>query len=91
MYEYEIDDETQKDVESLMTNWEELLEQADRKDFEVNDFKKNFAEVTKQEVETFKNKIKDEYETYMNKGPGTAQVTLEEGAELLGASKEKIR
>ena len=39
----------------------------------------------------FKNKIKDEYDTYMAKGPGTAQVTLEEGAELLASSKEKIR
>jgi len=37
-----------------MTNWEELLDFADKKDFEVNDFKKNFAEVTKGEVESFK-------------------------------------
>jgi len=74
-----------------MTNWSELLEFADRKDFDVNDFKKNFAEVTKQEVETFKSKIKDEYDQYMSKGPGTPSVTLEEGAELLAASKDKVR
>jgi dynein heavy chain len=67
------------------------LEFADRKDFDVNDFKKNFAEVTKQEVETFKGKIKDEYDQYMSKGPGTPSVSLEEGAELLTASKDKIR
>jgi len=74
-----------------MTNWQELLEFADRKDFDVNDFKKNFAEVTKQEVETFKGKIKDEHDQYMSKGPGTPSVSLEEGAELLTASKDKIR
>ena len=74
-----------------MTNWQELLEFADKKDFDVNDFKKNFAEVTKQEVETFKGKIKDEYDQYMSKGPGTPSVSLEEGAELLAASKDKIR
>lgn len=67
------------------------MEFADRKDFDVNDFKKNFAEVTKQEVETFKGKIKDEYDQYMSKGPGTPSVSLEEGAELLTASKDKIR
>jgi dynein heavy chain len=78
-------------VENAMTNWQELLEFADRKDFDVNDFKKNFAEVTKQEVETFKGKIKDEYDQYMSKGPGTPSVSLEEGAELLTASKDKIR
>jgi len=37
-----------------MINWEELLEFADKKDFEVNDFKKNFAAVTQQEVASFK-------------------------------------
>jgi hypothetical protein len=29
-----------------MANWEELIDFADKKDFEVNDFKKNFAVVT---------------------------------------------
>jgi len=66
-----------------MTNWSELLDFADRKDFDVNDFKKNFAEVTKQEVETFKGKIKDEYDLYMSKGPGVSSVSLDDGLELL--------
>jgi len=44
-----------------------------------------------QEVENFRSKIKDEYETYISKGPGTASVSLEEGAELLAQSKEKIK
>ena len=74
-----------------MENWHELIDFADRKDFEVNDFKKSFAEVTKQEVETFKQKINEEFENYMSKGPGTSAITLDEGVELLNSSKEKIR
>lgn len=57
MYDFEIDEESQKDVENLMINWEFLLEFADRKDYDVNDFKKNFAEVTKLDVKAFKEKI----------------------------------
>jgi len=64
-YEYKIDEETEKKAADLMINWEELLDFADKKDFEANSIKKSFAEVTKNDVETFKKKIKDEYETYL--------------------------
>ena len=62
MYEYEIEEEVRKEVDGLMAQWEQLLEYADKQDFAVNDFKKNFAEVTKQDVENFKSKIKEEFE-----------------------------
>ena len=90
-YEYKIDEETEKKAASLMINWEELLDFADKKDFEANSIKKSFAEVTKNDVETFKKKIKDEYETYLQNGPGTSSVSLERGMELLQASKLKIK
>jgi dynein heavy chain len=90
MYDFGFDEETQKEVETLMSNWEELLEFADKKDFEVNDFKKNFAEVTKQEVESFKLKIEGEYEKYKECGPGTSSVKLEQGLDLLIKSKATI-
>ena len=88
MYNYSYPEDIEKEVDTLMTNWEDLLEFADRKDFEVNDFKKSFSEVTKTDVETFKIKIMEEYEKYMSHGPGTLAVQLEEGSELLAASKE---
>lgn len=91
MYEYEIDEETDKEQAVLMTNWTDLIEYANKQDFIVNDFKKSFSEVTKGEVETFKQKIKDEYEVYISKGPGTSAITLEEGVEILNQSKEKIK
>lgn len=91
MYEYSIDAEVQGQVDNLMIEWSELLDFADRKDFDMNEFKTNFAEVSKQEVEAFKVKIKEEYESYLQKGPGTSSVSLEEGVELLNSSKEKVR
>ena len=36
-----------------MTNWEDLLEFADKQDDFVKGFKKNYAEVTKEEVKAF--------------------------------------
>ena len=62
MYEYEVEEDVRKEVDGLMAQWEQLLEYADKQDFAVNDFKKNFAEVTKQDVENFKSKIKEEFE-----------------------------
>ena len=46
MYNFEVEAELQKDVDNLMNNWEELIESANKKDFEVNEFKTNFANVT---------------------------------------------
>lgn len=39
MYDYEVSEEEQKKVDSIAENWNELTEFADRKDFEVNDYK----------------------------------------------------
>jgi dynein heavy chain len=91
MYQYDIEEDVRKEVDGLMAQWEQLLEYADKQDFAVNDFKKNFAEVTKQDVETFKAKIKEEFEQYNIKGPGVSSVNLDEGLELLNSSKDKIK
>jgi len=61
---------------------------ADRKDFEQNEFKKNFSAVTQTEVVKFKNILKEAYEKYLHQGPGSDGVTLEEGVHKLEESKE---
>lgn len=61
---------------------------ADRKDFELNEFKRNFSEVTKGEVLKFKNDLKEAYEKYLHGGPGSDHVQLEEGVIRLEESKE---
>ena len=78
-------------MDALSTNWAKLLEEADRKDFEVNDFKKSFADVTRGEVLKFENELKEEFERYIQNGPGADHVSLEEGVELLMQSKENNR
>ena len=74
-----------------MSNWMKLVDEADQKDFQVNDIKKNFAEVTKTEVLKFKNELKEEYEKYIGNGPGSEHVSLDEGMELLSLSKDANR
>lgn len=74
-----------------MSNWEELVDFADRRNFEVNDFKQTYSTVTKEEVKAFQQTIKEEYERYLSKGPGlNNNGSLEEGVELLKQSKEKV-
>lgn len=58
----------------MSVNWAKLVDEADLKDFQVNDIKKNFAEVTKGEVLKFKNELKEEYEKYLSNGPGAENV-----------------
>lgn len=62
---------------------------ADRKDFELNEFKRNFSEVTKGEVLKFKNDLKEAYEKYLQSGPGASSVDLAEGVLRLEESKEQ--
>jgi hypothetical protein len=56
---------------------------ADRKDFELNEYKRSFSEVTKTDVGKFKHDLKEAYENYLHHGPGSDGVTLEEGVHRL--------
>jgi dynein heavy chain, axonemal len=76
-------------VDNLPLSWVDLIEMADRKDFELNEFKRNFSEVTKGEVLKFKNDLKEAYEKYLHGGPGSDHVQLEEGVIRLEESKEQ--
>lgn len=69
--------------------WEDLFERAERKDFDVNDYKKNYAQMTKGDVLRFKAELKEEYDKYVQNGPGAEHVSLEEGLNLLEISKEQ--
>ena len=71
----------------LSQTWEDLRDMADRKDFELNEFKRNFYEVTKGEVQKFKDELITAYEKYLERGPGSSAVSLEEGVHKLEESK----
>ncbi len=57
MYSYVVKPETQQQVDVLAQSWEDLREMSDRKDFELNEFKKNYSEVTKGDVQKFKEEL----------------------------------
>jgi len=88
MYDYTLKPETLHQVEILSQQWVDIVEMADRKDFELNEFKRNFSEVTKSDVLKFKNDLKDAYEKYLQNGPGSDSVSLDEGMKRLEDSKE---
>ena len=88
MYNYFVKADTQQQVDMLAQSWIDLIKMADRKDFELNEFKRNFSEVIKTDVQRFKNELKEAYEKYLHHGPGSEGVTLEEGVHRLDESKE---
>lgn len=54
----------------------------------MDDYKKNYAEMTKGDVLRFKGELKEEYEKYIVGGPGAEKVSLDEGLNLLEISKD---
>jgi dynein heavy chain len=59
-----------------------------KKDHEVGEYKKTYASITMTGVAKFKKELAAEYEKYKAGGPGTAEITLDEGLDLLQASKD---
>lgn len=53
--------------------------------------KQSYQEITKGDVKQCKKSIQEEYEKYISNGPGSDHVSLDEGLELMSASKEKIK
>ena len=86
MYKYEIEKEHQDEVDMIAENWASLVEFAEKQDFKVNELKESFAEVTTRNVLSFKEDLKKEYERYLANGPGSADVSLDEGVILLQES-----
>jgi len=88
LHKYETDDEDQAAVNSISESWEELLDLANRKDYEVIEFKHSYANITRDNVIKFKKELELAHEAYRRDGPGAEHVSLEEGVELLAQSKD---
>lgn len=88
-YQHPVEETLEAAVARLGQDWEDLLERAERKDFDVNDYKKNYAEMTKGDVLRFKNELKEEYEKYVQNGPGADSNNLDDGLLALELSKDK--
>jgi len=70
----------------ISSNWAALVEFAEKQDFKVNELKGTFANITKNHVLKFKEDLKKEYERYLAHGPGSSDVSLDKGVELLAES-----
>jgi len=88
MYKYQIPPEDQQAVDRIGDEWAELIETANKKDHEVSGYKQTYASITMTGVAKFKKDLAAEYEKYKANGPGTSDVSLDEGLELLQASKD---
>jgi len=88
MYKYQVAPEDQELVDKIGQEWVDLIETANKKDHEVGEYKKTYASITMTGVAKFKKDLAIEYEKYKANGPGTSEVTLDEGLELLQASKD---
>ena len=88
MYKYLVSPEDQELVDKIGQQWAELIETANKKDHEVGEYKKTYASITMTGVAKFKKDLAIEYEKYKANGPGTPDVSLDEGLEILQASKD---
>ena len=86
MYKYSIEKDHQDQVDMISENWAALVDFAERQDYKVNELKESFADCTKNDVIAFQDELKKEYERYLATGPGSSDVSLDEGVTLLAES-----
>ena len=89
-YTFDVEPDLHKRANNLGNEWNNLIYQAKKTDFESIQRKETFANITDKEVKQFIEEIKKVYEKYMEEGPGSENITLEKGLELLEASKEQV-
>jgi hypothetical protein len=90
MYEHPIDPEDEERVHNLKTIWDNLVEVADKKEHIVGGYKERFSFKIKTDIDAFKVTCDKVFTEYEAEGPGASQITLEEGAQLLEYSKDKL-
>lgn len=83
MYHQSVEQEKLEDAFSLTDKWNELVQEAMRKDNKLNVKKEEFAKVTEEQVAQFKEHIKILYVEYKANGPGAAETSLDKGLEQL--------
>jgi dynein heavy chain len=72
-----------KDALGLKERWHTLWVDSRTKDLRLIDVKDQFREVTKEQAVTFQEECNIAHKKYLDKGPGSPNITLDEGLELL--------
>jgi dynein heavy chain len=87
LYNIKCSDEEHAVTDGLMQEWKDLKDKALTIDRRTVTVKKHFAEVTSENVVEFAEKIRkwyeDEEDGYLEKGPGSRSVDLEDGADAM--------
>lgn len=89
MYNLPVEKEKLHDAREIEVKWTKLVRDAKVKDFKLNNVKEYFAKETQEDVITFKKQLKDYYDEYIASGPGSDEVDLDQGLELLEEYKVK--
>lgn len=89
MYKQHVDGEKAQEAVVLDLRWRELVQEAKLKDNMLQEVKKHFAKVTQSEVAEFQFSIKSLFEQYQIEGPGSPEITLDKGLQLLEEYKAK--
>lgn len=91
MYNQNVEADRMEEAFSLLDRWNELVTEAKRKDYKLIEKKLEFASVTKEQVNQFKEHIKVLHAEYKATGPGAAETSLDKGLELLNDYKEIVQ
>ena len=90
MYNQNVEHEKMEEAFSLLEKWNELVYEAKKKDQKLIQKKVEFASVTHEQVDQFKEHIKVLYVEYKATGPGSNDTQLDKGLELLIEYKEIV-
>lgn len=90
MYNQMVEPEVMRDALNLDKSWKDLEKAAKKKEHQLGETKKEYASITEAQVAEFQKSIQSVYVDYKASGPGSPDVTLDEGLEQLGKYREMV-
>jgi dynein heavy chain len=83
LYSCEYAPQELEDANALVEQWSSLKDEALTKDRRMVKVKERFSQVTQEQVETFSGECKELYKAYRAEGPGSPDISLDEGVDVL--------
>eukprot|EP00927_Polykrikos_kofoidii_P034569 TRINITY_DN29308_c0_g1_i1.p1 TRINITY_DN29308_c0_g1~~TRINITY_DN29308_c0_g1_i1.p1 ORF type:complete len:3708 (-),score=892.28 TRINITY_DN29308_c0_g1_i1:94-10965(-) len=83
LYKCACDEQELNDAEALPDQWQSLKDEARTKDRRMEKVKEQFAHVTQEQVMAFLEETKELYKQFRLDGPGSEEIELDDGAELM--------
>jgi len=89
-YNQKVEPTIMEEAMGLDERWKELVLEAEVKNLKLEEYKKYFASVTREEVANFKAQISTLYRAYIESGPGAVNTDLDKGLELLAHYQQTV-